>query len=260
MSFNTILLIIFVLIIIYVLYIYFFDLRNSLTNSMLNGQNPLTISATKLDGSTSNIPSNFSYSVWMYVNDWNYRYGETKVVFGRMGSPTVKGSGDIAGVSGSNPCPVVVLSPLENDLVVSLGCFPGVNNESQAIEALSSSSNTVVHNCKIQNIPIQKWLNLIISVYGRSLDVYMDGKLVKTCLLPGIANVNKNSDVYLTPGGGFSGWTTKFKYWASSTNPQKAWNIYEEGYGASMFSNFFGQYQIQVKITKDGSETTSVTL
>jgi hypothetical protein len=260
MSFSTILLIIFVLIIIYILYIYFVQVKDSLTNSMLNGQNPLNIPAAKLDGNSSNVPSNFSYSVWLYVNDWNYRYGETKVVYGRMGSKSASGSGDIEGVNGTNPCPAVVLSPLENDLVISLGCFPGVDNQSQAEEAIISSSNTVVHNCKIQNVPIQKWFNLIISVYGRSLDVYIDGKLVKTCLLPGIANVNKNADVYLTPGGGFSGWTAKFKYWNSATDPQKAWNIYEEGYGANWFSNLFGQYQINITISKDGTETTSVSL
>jgi hypothetical protein len=49
------------------------------------------------------------------------------------------------------------------------------------------------------NVPVQKWVNLIISVYGRSLDVYIDGKLAKTCLLPGVANVNNKSDIYVNP-------------------------------------------------------------
>jgi hypothetical protein len=260
MNALTIVIIVAILILILILLRYVFYNPYTL-QSLQNGETASVIPASSLatNGSCSS-SSNFAYSIWFYINDWNYRYGEPKVLFGRMGAISDPSGGAIPGVGGIDPCPTVVLGSTQNDLMVALGCFPGVNNESQAVDAISNSSNTVVHNCKIQNIPIQKWLNLIISVYGRSLDVYMDGKLVKTCLLPGIANVNKNSDVYLTPGGGFSGWTAKFKYWASATDPQKAWNIYEEGYGASWFSNLFGQYQIQIKISKDGTETTSVNL
>ena len=53
------------------------------------------------------------------------------------------------------------------------------------------------------NVPLQKWVNLIISLYGRTLDVYIDGKLVRTCVLPGVAQVNPDADILVTPMGGF---------------------------------------------------------
>ena len=39
--------------------------------------------------------------------------------------------------------------------------------------------------CSIDNIPIQKWVNLMISVYSRTMDIYLDGKLVNSYILPG---------------------------------------------------------------------------
>ena len=45
---------------------------------------------------------------------------------------------------------------------------------------------------------MQKWVNLIISVYGRTLDIYLDGKLTQTCVLPGPANMQKLSNVIVS--------------------------------------------------------------
>ena len=106
-------------------------------------------------------------------------------------------------------------------------------------------------------MPIQKWVNLIISVYGRTLDTYIDGKLVRTCLLPGIAYVNNNAAVYVTPLGGFNGWTSKFQYFPNPLNPQEAYNIYAAGYGNSSMSN---SYQLQISLIENGTTQSSTTI
>ena len=84
------------------------------------------------------------------------------------------------------------------------------------------SANSVTHQCVVKNFPLQKWVNLIVSVYGRTLDIYIDGKLVRTCILPGVAKVNAKANIVVTPNGGFNGWTSNFKYWAHASNPQEA--------------------------------------
>ena len=139
------------------------------------------------------------------------------------------GTGTITDVSGKNPSPLVVLTPTENNLNVYLQC--------QGI--------TEPNMCSINNIPIQKWVNLLVSVYNRTMDLYLDGKLVRTCLLPGVPQIS-NTDVQITPAGGFNGWTSKFQYFSNATDPQTAWNIYEKGYGGSWLSGLFSNYQIQL--------------
>lgn len=219
-----------------------------------NGKTGSTILAADLPTNGTNVPSsNFAYSVWFYINDWNYRYGQPKVIFGRMGSMSNANNGSIPGVSGLDPCPAVVLGEIENNISISLGCYPGVNQQPN-----TKGGNTIVHTCNVSNIPIQKWVNLVMSVYGRTMDIYIDGKLVKTCLLPGVASVNNNSNIYVTPAGGFDGWTSKLQYYPNSINPQDAWNIYTKGY--SSLSSMFNSYQVEISLVQNGTTQSSVTI
>jgi hypothetical protein len=219
-----------------------------------SGKSSFTIPASDLETNGSDVPSsNFAYSVWFYVNDWNYRYGKPKVIFGRMGSKSSNGKGSISGISGLDPCPAVVLGAIENNIAVSLACYPGINQQ-----PTTAGGNSVVHTCGVSNIPIQKWVNLTISVYGRTMDIYIDGKLVRTCLLPGVASINNNADIYVTPAGGFDGWTSRLQYFPNSINPQDAWNIYTRGY--SSFGSMFGDYEVQVSLVENGETQSSFTI
>jgi hypothetical protein len=301
MNIFTILFIIVLIVLLFVILRYT-TTDTSILTTLSSATVQQTVSANKLthtdEGASSN---NFSYSIWFYVNDWNYKYGEPKVVFGRMGgtgggvgkatqlqcpppnatnegdqtttpapvtsgtttspasvpgsssttgSVTSSSSNSVPGTSGSNPCPLVALGDVTNDLNISVSVFPGV-------DAMTSVST---QTCNVPNVPIQRWVNLLISLYGRTLDVYLDGKLVKTCVLAGIAKVNSDADVYVTPTGGFSGWTSKLQYFNKPTDPQTAWNIYRAGYGAGMFSNVFSSYEIKLSVLDNGQETGSLTI
>ena len=253
MSPLSIVIIIVVIVLIFMLIKYLLSDPYTLQN-IQSGQTASTIASTSLATNGSGVPaSNFAYSVWFYVNNWNYRYGEPKVIFGRMGSQSASGNGSISGVSGIDPCPAVVLDPVENNISISLGCFPGANEQ-----PTTPGGTTVVHTCSVANVPIQRWVNLTLSVYGRSMDIYIDGKLVRTCLLPGIASINNNANVYVTPSGGFDGWTAKLRYYPDSLNPQQAWNIYTQGY--SNWLSSLGSYQVQLSLLENGSTQSSVTI
>jgi hypothetical protein len=219
-----------------------------------SGNTGSTISASDLETDGSDVPSsNFAYSVWFYVNDWNYRYGKPKVIFGRMGAKSPNGKGSVPGIGGLDPCPAVVLGAIENNIAISLACYPGVNQQ-----PTTPGGNSIVHTCGVSNIPIQKWVNLLISVYGRTMDVYIDGKLVRTCLLPGVASVNNNADIHVTPAGGFDGWTARLQYFPNSLNPQDAWNIYTRGY--SSYGSMLGDYELQVSLVENGETQSSFTI
>jgi len=256
METMTILFIILILILLYLVIRYYFKHTNTLTSSIMAGTTQQQISSSKLgNNSTGNNASNFTYSIWFYIDDWNYRYNEPKVLFGRMSSPSVgSGAGSMPGVSGKDPCPLVTFGNINNNLSVALTCAG--DNVGGASDPVGSAAHTLIHTCSVSNVPIQVWTNLLISTYGRTLDIYLDGKLVNTCLLPGPALVNTNSDVYVTPNGGFSGWTSKLQYFEHATDPQTAWDIYRQGYGGSMFSN----YNIKVAFMENGNESKSFTL
>jgi hypothetical protein len=197
---------------------------------MNDGTKVTKISSSDLAQSNS---SNYAYSVWMYIEDWSYRYGEPKIVLGRLDDEL-------------NPSPAIVLGAIENNLRVETTVYSS-----------SDVNNSSKHTCNVDNIPIQKWVNVIVSLYGRTMDVYIDGKLVRTCVLPGVAKVSNTAPLYITPNGGFSGYTSSINYYANSLNPQEAYNIYRAGYGGSSF-NF--PYKLKIEYLKDGKQQGSVTI
>jgi hypothetical protein len=261
MSPLTIVFIIMFIVLLFMLLRYLFTDKYALLG-MQDGKTMSTIAATDLATNGSNVPSsNFAYSIWFYINDWNYRYGQPKVIFGRMGGSGNSNTQVVPGINGVDPCPVVVLGPVSNNLNISLACFPGIDVNTKANQQNNlGPKKSVIHNCSVANVPIQKWVHLTVSIYGRTMDVYIDGKLVKTCLLPGIANINNNASVYVTPNGGFNGWTSNFQYFPQSLNPQEVYNLYVKGYGGSLFSNLFGSYGLQVSVLENGVEQTTITI
>jgi hypothetical protein len=160
MSPLSIVITIVVIVLILMLLRYLFTDPYTLQN-IQDGKTSSTISASSLATNGSDVPSsNFAYSVWFYINNWNYRYGEEKVIFGRMGAMSGDGKGSVSGVSGLDPCPAVVLGAVENNISISLGCYPGADQQ-----PTTPGGNTVVHTCSVANVPIQKWVKLVVSVY-----------------------------------------------------------------------------------------------
>jgi len=199
---------------------------------------------TKIDASklAQSNASNYAYSSWFYIDDWSYRYGEPKIILGRLDKDLL-------------PSPSIILGAIENNLKIETTVYPSsTTHDSSEHDSLAPDSST--HTCNVDNIPIQKWVNVIVSLNGRTLDVYIDGKLVRTCVLPGVAKIANDAPVYVTPLGGFSGYTSNVNYYANSLNPQEAYNIYRAGYGG--MDDF--PYQVKIEYLKDGQEQGSLTL
>jgi hypothetical protein len=232
-----------------ILLFYFFHTNNIYSN-VQNATNMQVISHSSLPINQTN--SNFAYSIWFYINDWSTNIDKNKIIFGRNGGVTTSSAdcmtSDTRYSPAFQPCPMVFLNAYENDLGVSLTVFDSSNNP--------TTTNTFYAN----NVPLQKWVHTVISIYGRTLDIYLDGKLVSTNILDGAAKIFSTSDLYITPCGGFNGWTSKLQYFTTPLNPQQVWDIYKQGYGAGYLSNIMSQNQLTVTINKNGVPTSSFTV
>ena len=132
---------------------------------------------------------------------------------------------------------------------------------SSRIEGMSNQ-NTSKHTCTVKNVPIQKWVNVIVSFNNRTLDIYMNGKLVKTCYMDEPPKISASDDVVISPTGKtFSGMTSKFKFWNTSMDPQKAWYTYSDGFAPGLgLASFFNKYKFKMALLENNIETTSVTI
>jgi hypothetical protein len=215
------------------IFLYYYFTKKTFLTTVTDATVSKTISPNELPNPNDANSSNFTYAIWFYVNNWNYKYGEPKIVFSRMNADNM-------------PCPSVSLDSMTNDLSVNMAVYP---NE--------TSSTSVVHNCKVTNVPLQKWVCLVLSMYGRSMDVYLDGKLVRTCPLPGVAKACNNVPVVITPGGGFSGYTSAFQFYNNASNPQDAYNIYRKGFGSNALSGVFNKFRIKIDVLDNNISKTS---
>ena len=217
-----------VLIIVYYLYKWFFSGKADTTlfagPKSAQGQfAPLNVAG----GDTSR----YSFSIWINVVDWSYRIGEDKIIYSRK---------DNNGRVG----PEVVLGATDNTLTVHVDTASGASA------------------CAINQVPIQTWVNIIVVLNNQALDVYLDGKLTRTCVLPGVANVSNTAQVYVCPGSnggggnGFDGYVSGFRFWPFPLNPREAYEIYREGY-AGVKVNFFDKYRLKFAFLKDNVEMGS---
>jgi hypothetical protein len=229
---RTILKAMVLLFIVYLIVNWYFKKTKKLL-SMSSGTIQHTISSDDLPENTQ--AGNYTYSMWFYINDWNKRYGENKIILKR-------GDGDNESIN-------VSLGETENNIIVTVKHFPiGTEPDSQ-------TGGGGYHDTTVYNIPLQKWVNLTISTYGKTIDIYLNGKLYKTDVLPNLPMPDVGGEVIITPGGGFSGWTTNFLYSPGPTNPQEAYNIYKKGYGGSMLGNLFNKYRLRIQVLRDNEVT-----
>lgn len=125
---------------------------------------------------------------------------------------------------------------------------------------LAESLDDDFQKITIQNIPIQSWTLVTVNVYQQQAEVWINGKIRVARTLPSIAKVFTDANVYITPKGGFSGWSSKFAYYPYNLNPQQIGDLYLNGFGGSWLSNIFGSYNLQVSLLENGATSSSVTI
>ena len=157
---------------------------------------------------------------WMYVKDWNYGYGKKKSVVKRPDS-----------TNGAVMNPHISLHPTDNSLQVSVSVYPateGGSGKSEPAPAGHSGSSDDVFVCEVPNIPLQTWFAVSVTVFGRNMDIYIDGKLVKSCFLSGVPKPAVG-DIQLTPDGGFSGRMCNFYHYPKMLTPSDAMSFWQAG-------------------------------
>jgi hypothetical protein len=193
-------------------------------SSWWDTKNLLSTAKDAKEMSTVSVPDNgdggaYGYQFWMYVTDWNYKFGKDKHVMSRD-DPT----------NSAIMNPMISLHPTDNTMKVSVSIFPtsGDSSKTEPAPAGHSGSTDDVFVCEIPNIPLQTWLAVSVTVSTRNLDVYLNGKLVKSCFLTGVPKPVAGS-VTLNKDGGFSGWMCAFYHYAKLLVPSDAQAFYGAG-------------------------------
>jgi len=168
------------------------------------GSIPIMRSSNKRDG------LEFTWSVWIFIDDVNYLQNRYKHVFH-------KGNDNISpnGIVYPNNAPGVYISPIDDvknymNLLVRMNIFTNQDNQNDTIN--EHGDPNIYEDIVIDDVPINKWVNLVVRCNSENIvDVYINGTLVKRHKLSGVVRQNYDS-VYTSMNGGFSGFISDLRY------------------------------------------------
>ena len=127
-----------------------------------------------------------------------------------------------------------------------------IDTNGNLICVMSGNSITIT-----PNYPMQRWVCVSISVDNNVVDMYLDGKLVKSQTMTGITHPTDSS--IITFGGGDI-YIAEFERLATPIDPQTAWDRYMAGNGGSYISNMFSSYGATMILSKDQVDMKKFTL
>ena len=154
----------------------------------------------------------FTWSIWIWIknppltSNPSSLPNQYKHIFNK-GNDAI----DSEGLVNPNNAPGLYIGKKFRQLVVVMNTFDDLKEE-----------------ITIDDIPIEKWINVIIRCTQQQLDVYINGTLTKSHMLNSVPKQNYD-DIYVALNGGFPGYISTFQYFAKSIGTNKIQNIVETG-------------------------------
>jgi hypothetical protein len=153
----------------------------------------------------------FTWSTWIFIDNLQTNAGKYKHIFS-------KGNNNLSenGMIQPNNAPGLYIAPNTNSLVVVMNTFNVINEE-------------VV----IPDIPLNKWVNVIIRCENTTMDVYINGTIARSINLVGVPKQNYG-DVYVGMNGGFDGYISNLWYYNYSLGTAAIQKIANNGPNTKM--------------------------
>lgn len=153
----------------------------------------------------------FTWSTWIFINSLQTNAGLYKHIFSK-GNSTLNKNGMVE----PNNAPGLYIAPNTNNLVVVMNTYNVINEE-------------VV----IPDIPINKWVNVIIRCENTTMDVYINGTIARSISLVGVPKQNYG-DVYVAMNGGFDGYISNLWYYNYGLGTAEIQNLMNKGPNTKM--------------------------
>lgn len=142
----------------------------------------------------------FTYSFWLYVNDWYSQSDGEQHVFHK---------GEQAG--SVNFAPKVTLDAQNNTMYVYMNTF-----------------NTQEVKVQVDNLPVKKWMNVCLVFKHKDMDVYINGFLKRTHTFDSLPKQNYRN-IYINQDKGFSGYFSSLTYYKYALTYFDIQSIMNEG-------------------------------
>jgi len=164
--------------------------------------------------------ADYNLQFWMFVQDWDYKFGKEKEVLMRTDA-----------TNPSTVSPRITLHPTDNTLNVYLTTFTSGSTsvgKYQPGSAVGSTDTGSTWLCAIENIPLQTWFSVSVTTFQRNLDVFINGNLVKSTVIPAVPR-SATGNILVGANGGFSGYICGVHGAGKELKPAEARDFYAAG-------------------------------
>ena len=207
-------------------------------DSLKNAERSMKISNNPKDRTYLSIPRSyneengveFTYQLWMLVENWHTRQGFLKHVFHKgdnikPGTETNEKDFDIPLLN----APGVYLDKFHNRLLVVMNTFgnPGRQTLDGTTHAPKEDGVLVV-----DNIPINKWILITVMLEGQQLKVYKNGYLEASKMLKSYPRQN-SSPIHINDINGYRGFISKIRYYNYAVEQSEIESYVNDGPGSS---------------------------
>ena len=169
-----------------------------------DGSKPILRSNNQRDG------IEFTWSVWIYIDDLDYNAGTFKHIF-HKGNDDINYTQAPTGLNEPNNGPGLYITPNKNNLLIIMNTFDKIKEK-----------------ITIEDVPLNKWINVMIRVENTTVDCYINGTITKRHELSGVPFQNYGN-VYMSMNGGFSGYTSNLWYWNYALGTSHIQSIIDQG-------------------------------
>jgi hypothetical protein len=183
-----------VIFIVYKLYIKYMGNRIVLKEGPQDAKNLFSIPMDQMKLSQPHKGLSFSTSMWIYVKNWNYRFMQEKTIFNKGGFKLLLGN-------------------RMNDLYLEM---PVLN------------SHTPEKILK-KDIPLQKWVHIVVSLENRHLDLWLNGKLYNARHLKNLPKIFENKEALFCDNGGFAGYISRVYHYENPLTKGQIISLFRSG-------------------------------
>lgn len=84
-------------------------------------------------------------------------------------------------------------------------------------------------DCDLVELPIQRWSHVVVTLWNRTTDIYLNGKLVRSCILKNVPKIPHSDPLYICQDGGYDGRFAQLRYFNRALNADQIYKLYRKG-------------------------------
>ena len=163
----------------------------ALLNGVVDARYPLELVSENL----VKTQNEFTLSFWYYIEGWKYKYNERKTL-----------------LNWDNGKLIVEFRPKDNTMVITMKDLDGNNRQ-----------------CTVEDIKLQKWNFVSLTLWNRSLDVILDDTYSQSCAQDNSPDYSNSSVMNILGNDGFNGKVSNVYFYNYARKFDETIELYNKG-------------------------------